>query len=238
MRKMSRFISSKARVDASSTYFGASSAVLGPSYVGEGCFIGPHVIVGYPKKTEFAKALGDGEWEHLDWLSSGASIGKNSVIRGGTVIYEGVCLGEGVTTGHYALIRERSTVGKGSLIGSYVVLDGEVCVGEGVRIQTGVYLPQGTVVEDHVFFGPYVTVTNDKYPPSSKLLGVKIRKNAIVGARAVIIAGVTVGENSVIGAGAVVTKDVPDNILVVGVPARFYCKREDFEKKRQKYEMT
>jgi acetyltransferase-like isoleucine patch superfamily enzyme len=233
---MTKFISKKAEVHEANTFIAEFSAVLGPSYVGEGCFIGPYVVIGHPKKNTPSEVLREGDWEYLDGLSSGARIDKNGVIRGGTVVYEGAKLDEGVTTGHYALVRERSTVGKRSLIGSYVVLDGEVHVGEDVRIQTGTYLPHGTIVEDRVFFGPYVTVTNDKYPPSSKLVGVKICKNAIVGARAVLIAGVTVGENSIIGAGAVVTKDVPEDVVVIGVPARVYCKREDFEKKRREYE--
>lgn len=233
---MSIFISGKAKVHKFNTYFGERSAILGPSYVGEECFIGPYVVIGHPVRYGPLRIVREEGWGYLDNLSSGARIEKNSVIRGGTVIYEGVSFGEGVITGHYALIRERSTIGKGSLIGSYAVLDGEVHVGEGVKIQTGVYLPRGTTVEDRVFFGPRVTVTNDKYPPSTRLVGVRVCKNAVIGAGAILIAGVTIGANSVVGAGAVVTKDVPENMLVLGIPARVYCKVEEFEAKRRKYE--
>jgi acetyltransferase-like isoleucine patch superfamily enzyme len=47
-----------------------------------------------------------------------------------------------------------------------------------------------------------------------------IKKNAWIGARVSILPGVTIGENAIVGTGAVVTKDVPDNCMAVGVPAK------------------
>jgi acetyltransferase-like isoleucine patch superfamily enzyme len=47
-----------------------------------------------------------------------------------------------------------------------------------------------------------------------------IKKNAWIGANATILAGVTIGENAIVAAGAVVGKDVPDNTIVGGVPAK------------------
>ncbi len=70
------------------------------------------------------------------------------------------------------------------------------------------------------------------FPPSEKLVGVTIKDNAIIGSRAVIKAGVTVGENSVVAMGAVVTKDVPPNTVVIGVPAKEMYSREEYDKKQ------
>jgi acetyltransferase-like isoleucine patch superfamily enzyme len=47
-----------------------------------------------------------------------------------------------------------------------------------------------------------------------------VKKGASIGAGAVIVCGVTIGENAMVGAGAVVTKDIPDNVTVVGNPAK------------------
>jgi acetyltransferase-like isoleucine patch superfamily enzyme len=49
---------------------------------------------------------------------------------------------------------------------------------------------------------------------------IHIHKNAWIGANATILPGVTIGENSIVAAGAVVNKDVPDNVVVAGIPAK------------------
>ena len=49
---------------------------------------------------------------------------------------------------------------------------------------------------------------------------IRIKKNAWIGARVSILPGVTIGENAIVGTGSVVTKDVPDNCVAVGVPAK------------------
>ncbi len=84
----------------------------------------------------------------------------------------------------------------------------------------------GITIEDEVMVGPRVNITSEDHPvdvSSRKTLvpsEVIIRKNAWIGAGAIILPGVTVGENSVVAAGAVVRKDVPPNTVVGGVPAK------------------
>ncbi len=85
----------------------------------------------------------------------------------------------------------------------------------------------GIELEDHVLIGPDVKILSVNHPldPKSRreviLKSVKIKCNAWIGAGATICPGVTIGENSVIGAGSVVTKDVPNNTVYAGVPAKF-----------------
>jgi len=84
----------------------------------------------------------------------------------------------------------------------------------------------GITIEDDVLIGPKVSLITESHPlnPSGrKALIVKpvlIKRNAWIGAGATILPGVTVGENSVVAAGAVVSKDVPANTVVAGVPAK------------------
>jgi len=235
---MTEYVSSKAEVDRSKIYVGDSAAILGSSSVADGCYIGSDVILGFPSKAKLTNTVTGSGWAILDNLSSGTKLGRNCTVRDGTIIYENVTASDHVRTGHNALIREGSVLGQGSLIGSFVVLDGGVNIGAHVSLQTGVYLPEGTLIEDCVFLGPFVTVTNDKYPPSSRLRPVRICKNAVIGARATIIAGTTVGAGSVIGAGAVVTKDIPSGVLAIGVPARIVYDKERFLAKKKKYESS
>lgn len=85
----------------------------------------------------------------------------------------------------------------------------------------------GIKLEDNVLIGPDVKILSVNHPLDvSKrrdviLKSVNIKKNAWIGAGSTICPGVTIGENSVIGAGSVVTKDVPDNVVYAGVPAKF-----------------
>jgi len=84
----------------------------------------------------------------------------------------------------------------------------------------------GITIEDDVMIGPRVNITPENHPvevSERKTLvpdAVVIKRNAWIGAGATILPGVTVGENSVVAAGAVVTKDVPANTVVAGVPAK------------------
>ena len=84
----------------------------------------------------------------------------------------------------------------------------------------------GIIIEDDVLIGPKVNLVTENHPiePSNRktLLcnAIVIKRNAWIGAGATILPGVTVGENAVVAAGSVVTKDVPSNTVVAGVPAK------------------
>lgn len=84
----------------------------------------------------------------------------------------------------------------------------------------------GITIEDDVMIGPRVNISSETHPVEvsrRKTLipdAVVIKRNAWIGAAATILPGVTIGENSVVAAGALVTKDVPANTVVGGVPAK------------------
>lgn len=84
----------------------------------------------------------------------------------------------------------------------------------------------GITIEDDVMIGPRVNITSENHPvevANRKMLvpgAVVIKRNAWIGAAATVMPGVTIGENAVVAAGAVVTKDVPANAVVAGVPAK------------------
>lgn len=84
----------------------------------------------------------------------------------------------------------------------------------------------GITIEDDVQIGPSVNLTSENHPlaPGDRKTVlpklITIKRNAWIGAGATILPGVTVGENSVVAAGAVVSRDVPPNTVVAGVPAK------------------
>ena len=93
----------------------------------------------------------------------------------------------------------------------------------------------GIVLEDDVLIGPQVNIITENHPidpTQRKMLDLKpvvIKRNVWIGANATLLPGVTVGENAIVAAGAVVTKDVPANTIVGGVPAKFIRKIENEE---------
>lgn len=84
----------------------------------------------------------------------------------------------------------------------------------------------GIVIEDDVLIGPRVNLTTENHPvdPTKRkyldLKSILIKRNAWIGAGATILPGVTIGENSIVAAGAVVNRDVADNTIVGGIPAK------------------
>lgn len=101
-------------------------------------------------------------------------------------------------------------------------------IGKQVFINSGAMFTDlgGIELEDKVLVGPNVTIisVNHSLDPEKRhgveLKAVLIKENAWLGANATILPGVTVGENAVVAAGAVVSKDVPANTVVAGVPAK------------------
>ena len=88
----------------------------------------------------------------------------------------------------------------------------------------------GITIEDNVLIAPKVSLLTEGHPLNpaerhSLIPGkIHIKKNAWIGANATILPGVTIGENSVVAAGAVVSKDVDDNTIVGGIPAKIIKK--------------
>lgn len=123
-------------------------------------------------------------------------------------------------------------LGDDCIVGAFTEIRKTVKVGNKVKIQAGVFIPEGVVIEDEVFIGPHVCFINDLFPRATNKEGnlmnssewkegkTLIRRKASIGANATIMCGIEVGEGAMVGAGSVVISSVPAWTIVVGNPAK------------------
>ncbi len=141
------------------------------------------------------------------------------------VIDQPCVIGSGTRIWHFSHVCEHAVIGANCNLGQNVMVAPGVRLGSNVKVQNNVSIYSGTIVEDDVFLGPSCVLTNVSNPRSqvvrrSLYEQTLIRRGASVGANATVVCGVTLGRYCLIAAGAVVTRDVPDYVLVSGVPAR------------------
>ena len=131
------------------------------------------------------------------------------------------------------------SIDDGSKVGTFVEIQKGATIGKNCKISSHTFICEGVHIGDGVFVGHNVTFINDKYPRSVnpdgsmqtdedwELVETFVEKGASIGSSSTILCGIKIGENSIVGAGAVVTKDVPPNTVVAGVPARVIKKIEN-----------
>lgn len=144
-----------------------------------------------------------------------------------TSIVETNDIGDGTKIWAFSHICKGAKIGANCTIGEGVYIGNNVTIGDNCKIQNNSLVYEGVTLEDNVFFGPNTVTTNDFVPSVSgdwkndgRFRKTLFKKGCSVGANSVIVCGITIGQNSLIGAGSVVTKDVPDESLVYGNPAK------------------
>ncbi|MFV0518070.1 MAG: 2,3,4,5-tetrahydropyridine-2,6-dicarboxylate N-acetyltransferase [Aminipila sp.] len=170
-----------------------------------------------------------GEWEDIETALKNQ---KNSIIE---CVVEGQCrnsilslldtkkLEARIEPG--AIIRENVKIESNAIIMMGAIINIGSEVGSGSMIDMGAILGARATVGKNCHIGAGTVLAGVLEPPGAK--PVIIEDDVVIGANAVVLEGCTVGKGAIVGAGAVVTKDVPENTVVVGVPARVIKMRED-----------
>ncbi|MFZ0092190.1 MAG: DapH/DapD/GlmU-related protein [Solirubrobacteraceae bacterium] len=201
----------------------AGAVLHAGTVLGAGCLVEDGAVLGKrPRLRRGSSAVG----------SVGPLVVDDDVIIcAHAVVYAGAQIDRSAIVGDQAHVRERSRLGERAVIGRGSTIDFDTEIGARVSIQTLVYVTSGTIVEDDVFIGPGVVLTNDntmgRHPPGAPLRGAVLRRGCRVGAGAVLTPGVVIGEEAFVAAGAVVVADVPERAVVMGVPGRVVRRVQD-----------
>jgi UDP-2-acetamido-3-amino-2,3-dideoxy-glucuronate N-acetyltransferase len=178
---------------------------------------------------------------HGSYVSPQAILGADVKIGRFCIVEDGVELAAGVVLEDYAMVLSGARIGARTKIGTYTKIGRDVRIGEdcsftsfceirdkcdlGDRVLMGSRgtLSAGTVVEDEVVmkYAFVVTDTPDLQKNNEKSVG-RLKRKSRFGASVVIMPSVTIGENAEIGACSQVRKDVPDNQVWFGTPAKYY----------------
>jgi UDP-2-acetamido-3-amino-2,3-dideoxy-glucuronate N-acetyltransferase len=122
--------------------------------------------------------------------------------------------------------------GDNTKIGTFVEVQKNVVIGANCKISSHSFICEGVIIEDGVFIGHNVSFINDKFPRAINesgllqtqddwvLIKTIVEKGASIGTGSTIMGGITIGKSAIVGAGSVVTKNVPENAIVAGNPAK------------------
>lgn len=202
---------------------GQGSIIYPNVEIGDHTVIGPYCTIGEPTASFYKENEACVEKHHF----KKTYIGPDSVVRSYSIIYEDVEIGDGFQSGHRVTIREKTSIGVNCSIGTQTDIQDNVKIGNYVRVHSNVFMGQNTVIEDYAWIYPYVALTNDRHPPVYNPQGVTIKEFAVIATSSVILPGVVIGKNALVGAHSVVTKNVDDEMLVVGNPAKVRCSVRD-----------
>lgn len=133
----------------------------------------------------------------------------------------------GITVWQPCNIMPTAHLKEGVSVGVFTEIGTMVKIGENTRIGAQCFIPEGVIIGKNCFIAPRVCFTNDLYPPSDRENWQKtiIEDYAAIGANSTILCGLIIGKNSTVGAGSVVTKNIPENEIWAGNPAKFLRKK-------------
>jgi acetyltransferase-like isoleucine patch superfamily enzyme len=180
--------------------------------LGDNVKISSHCDIGVPTKLAHDNKL---------------EIGSGSIIRSHSVLYIGSKIGSYFTTGHNVIIRENSDIGSHVQVGTLSDIQGDCSIGNYTRLQSNVHICKKTKIGEFVWLFMGVVFTNDDNPPSDIRIGTIVQDFAVIATKSTLLPGIIIGYGSLIGANSLVSKNVPPEMVAIGIPARIVKRTEE-----------
>ncbi|MDR0453785.1 MAG: N-acetyltransferase [Deferribacteraceae bacterium] len=126
----------------------------------------------------------------------------------------------------------KCSIDDGSKVGAFVEIQKNASIGKNCKISSHTFICEVVKIEDCVFVGHNVSFINDTFPRATnddgsiqtdadwQVMETIVCEGCSIGAGSTILGGIKIGKNAIIGAGSVVTKDVSPDTIVVGNPAK------------------
>lgn len=159
-------------------------------------------------------------YSDINYSNPETIIGSDSLIRSHVIIYSGSQFGSNLITGHRVTIRERTIAGHHCMFGSYTDIQGYCEFGNYNRLHSYVNVGQESHLGDFVFIYPFVVLTNDPTPPSSKLLGVNVGDYSQISTGAILLPGTEIGKFCLVAANSTVGGKFSEDVFISGNPAK------------------
>jgi acetyltransferase-like isoleucine patch superfamily enzyme len=190
--------------------------------LGDRCIVESETILGYRQSTGRFSDNDGGETSRKKIEM--AIVGAGTLIRNQVTVYHGAVIGPGCWVNHGAIVREGSRIGAGTSIGIQTYIDRDVSIGERCLVHNQCQVAAGTILEDCVFVGPNVTMTNNSPIAylrnlSGTIRGPVLRFGCAIGGGATLNPGVVVGAETIVASGSTVIADTGDAVVVGGIPA-------------------
>ena len=209
--------------------------VIGDVTLGNNVIIHPHVVIDdgviighnvevFPGAFIGKQPKGAGALARQPTFEKRVCIGDDCSIGPNAVIFYDVEIGNNTLLGDGASIREQCKIGSKCIISRYVTINYATTIGDRTKIMDSTHITGHAIIGNDVFISTLVSSTNDNVvrgAQTDSLLGPVIEDNVLIGASATLLPGVHLGIGCTVAAGSVVTKNVPQGVLVAGMPARF-----------------
>lgn len=208
--------------------------IIGSAIIGDGCKIHPHVVIGdgvtlgravevFPGVFLGKEPKGAGALARTPEFERSIEIGDECSISPNVVVFYDVKIGNNTLLGDGASIREKCRIGARCVLSRYVTVNYNTIIGDRTKIMDNTHITGNAIIGADVFISVLVGTTNDNLVRAGYAAHIKgpvIEDGVVIGVGASLLPNITIARNATIAAGSVVTKDVVENALVGGSPAR------------------